>query len=166
MTIQKIIEACESKEEYIWIYYSILFTINIISLIFQNKSNFNFFKYIFSTIIYLFTIPGILALITVLYLLMFQQQNILALNITTYYIPIIFMAINLYIINKRVPLSIIPGFKNIAGLISLISITCILIFILQRTYFGVLFLGSTTQLFVVFFMIFILIKYSFKRVFK
>ena len=99
-------------------------------------------KYIYSVIIYLSSIPGIFIIFTVLYLVVFQHTNLLHLSIYTYFLPILSVFLTLIIIRKSIEFEDIPGFKKISGLFSYIICTFIILLILERLRIFLFFHGS------------------------
>jgi hypothetical protein len=117
-------------------------------------------KFIYSAIIYCSAIPGIFMLFFTGYLVIIQHANMLNLNVLVYVLPILSMAMTLYIIRKSVSFAEIPGFNRIAGLFGIIVSVFFIIFILDRFRIFVVFYGSIWVFCLIWIAIFVLIKIS------
>jgi len=60
----------------------------------------------------------------------------------------------------------LPGFNRLSGLFIMIAIAFGIIFVLQRTYFGVLILGGFTQVLIVFAVLMIILRVAWSRLTK
>mgnify|MGYP003636276172 FL=1 len=149
------------------IYYFILILIlSITCTIIVNKNNISKVKYLMSLLIYAVCVPGILALFLSLYTILFLRTSMLDVSIISYFLPIITMVMVLIILNRKIKISKLPGFTRLSSLIIMISISFIILFILQRSYFGVLILGSFTHLLLVFIIIMVIVKFAWTKFLK
>ncbi len=166
MTIQDLINWF-SQNHYITLgYFAVILIIAILTVVVINKNNIKSLKYVLSAIVYGVTIPGVLAILLMLYALLMQRTNILDVSIVTYFVPIAAMILTLIILNKKIAMSQIPGFGKLSSLLIMISIAFSIVFVLQKTYFGVLFIGGVTQLFVVFIILLLILKVAWSRLTK
>lgn len=163
MTIQDLIDWFNGNHYITLGYFAIIILLTVIVVSIINTNNAKALKYVMSAIVYAVTIPGVLAVILVLYALLMQRSNILNVGIVTYFVPIVAMVITLMILNKKVLMRNIPGFDKLSSLILMIGIAFGIIFILQKTYFGVLFIGGFTQLIMVFAVVLIILKVAWSR---
>lgn len=90
-------------------------------------------KYIYSTIVYLVTIPGLAAVFFNIYLFLFERQPIMETNLMTQILPIAMMIVALFFIKMTVSLVKLPGFKTIPTLMMTISVVLILMWVLDRS---------------------------------
>ncbi len=163
MTIQNLIDWFDQNQYLTLGYFSVILILTIIIVFIVNQNNFKSLKYALSAIVYAVTIPGILAAMLILYGLLMQRTNMLQVSILSYFVPIVAMIVTLIILNKKVPMRSIPGFDKLSGLIIMISIAFGIIFVLQKTYFGVLFFGSIIQLFIVFIILLVILRIAWSR---
>jgi amino acid transporter len=163
MSLQDLINWLDSRHIYVLYYYAIILVSAIICALTVNRNNISTIKYVMSALVYSVAIPGILALFLSLYNILFLHRSMLDVNILSYFLPILAMIIVLFILNRKVKMSQLPGFTKLSSLFIMISIAFILIFILQKTYFGVLILGSFTQLLLVFAVILIVLKIAWAK---
>lgn len=165
MTIQNIIDWFNNHSSLIIVYFLIIFVISLVGLVIINKNNFQKpITYFYCILIYSTTIPGLLSLVLTLYSFFILKTDLLQFNISTYFIPIISMVSILFIIKKTIPLSEIPGFSKLFGLMILILITFIITFIVQRMFFGVLFVGKFYYLILLFFVFLFAIKIAWNKI--
>ncbi len=166
MTIQDLLDWFSQNENLILGYFIaiLIFTIFIILII--NRNNSKNLKYVISALVYAVTIPGILSVMLTLYTIFMLQQNLLEVNIIAYFIPIVAMIVTLIIINKKISMSTIPGFDRLSGLMVMIGISFFIVFVLQKTHFGVLFIGGFSQLLIVFVVLLVILKIAWARISK
>lgn len=90
-------------------------------------------KYFYSTLIYLVCVPGIFAISLSIYLFLFDRGKALDADIYTQILPVIAMVATLLIIRKNVSLDLVPGFRNVSGLMLMIFAVFALMWGLDRT---------------------------------
>ncbi|PKV53101.1 hypothetical protein ATE84_5236 [Aquimarina sp. MAR_2010_214] len=145
----------------------IIIAISLIGLLFVNQKNFTSpITYLYGILVYAVTIPGMLALILVLYSFFFLKTNLLQVDLVTYFAPLISMIITLVIVNKTVPMSRIPGFGRLSGLFIIVLITFIITYVLQRMFFGVFFVGKIQYLVMFFLLLLLGLKIAWNKIMK
>ena len=163
MSIQDLIDFFNNYQYYVLGYFIVILFFSLMANIIVSSKNINTLKYIMSILIYSVTIPGMLALFLLLYNILFLKTNILKVSIISYFAPIIAMIITIVILNQKVKMNRLPGFNKLSSLFVMISIAFGIIFVLQRSYFGVLILGSFTHLIIVFAVLMIILRFSWNR---
>ncbi len=123
-------------------------------------------KYIYSLLVYLTSVPGILSFVLVCYALFFTQQNLLNVNALVYFSPIGFMIVTLALINRKVAFKRIPGFNRLLGLMIMIGVSLIITLAIQKTRIWLVFGGSIFSLFLLAIGIFLLLKLGGRLLFK
>lgn len=167
MTIQQLIDLLGSHPKLILSYFVIIVIISLIGLLFITPNNYSkSIGYIYSVLIYAVAIPGLLSIILLLYNFFFLKANMLSLDLSIYFVPLIAMILTLVIINRTVHTSQIPGFDKLSGLFFLIMITFIITYILQRMFFGVFFIGKIQYLIVFFLALLFGIKVAWGKIMK
>ena len=166
MTIQDLINWFSQNQNFTLGYFGVILILSILTILVVNKNNIKSLKYVLSAIVYAVTIPGVLAILLMLYALLMQRTNILNVSVITYFVPIIAMVITLIILNRKVTMRQIPGFDKLSSLIIMISIAFSIVFVLQKTYFGVLFIGGISQLFIAFVILLLILKVAWSRLTK
>ena len=165
MSIQEIINLLGETPQLILYYFVSLIVISLIGLLLINENNFNSpVKYIYGILVYAITIPGLLAFILLLYNIFFLKANLLLIDFTTYFLPIIAMIIVLTIINKTVEMSKIPWFNKLSGMFIIVLITFFITYLLQKMFFGVFFIGSISSLMGLFLFLLIILKFAWSKI--
>lgn len=90
-------------------------------------------KYLYTALIYLTCVPGIFAITLSAYLLIFENKSALDINIYTQVLPILSMALTLWLITRNVSLDDVPGFGKLSGLLLIILGVLIVFWILDKT---------------------------------
>lgn len=90
-------------------------------------------KYLYSTLIYLVSVPGIFAITLNIYLFVFERQSVFDMDVYTQLLPVVSMIATLLIIRKNVSLDYIPGFDKLGGLVMVIGATLSIMWFLDKT---------------------------------
>ncbi len=90
-------------------------------------------KYFYCAIVYLACVPGIFAITLNLYQFLFERMPVREMNIFTQILPLISMAVSLYLVKKNVSLDQIPGFGKLSALFVVILVVLALMWGLDRT---------------------------------
>jgi hypothetical protein len=164
MTIANFIEWVEAHPNPVFIYMIIIPAAAFIAtMFFEDTANRSPGKYLFSALIYLTCIPGVLAVVLTGYALLMQRTNILDVNILVYFLPIISMALTIAVINRVTKMRDVPGFRRLSGFMLMIGVSFVLVFMLQRMFFGVVFFGTLQSLLLLFVVIFVILKIGWER---
>ena len=91
-------------------------------------------KYLYSILIYLTSVPGIFAVTLNIYLFLFERKSIMDTNLYTQILPVLSMIATILIIKKQVSLDLVPGFDKISGLIIVIASIMALMWIIDKTH--------------------------------
>ena len=167
MSLQDLINWLNLNSQVVIGYYLIILTISFIGLIlFKNKLLSMPVKYFYSVLVYSVSIPGIFSLILTLYSFFILRQNLLNLDLMVYAVPIIGSIIVLTIINKTIKMALIPGFKRLSGLFTLIMIVGFVTYMLQKMFFGILIIGSFKTLIIIFIALLIIVKIAMNKISK
>lgn len=103
-------------------------------------------KYIYSVLVYLVCIPGLLASVLTGYELFFQRADLLNVDIAVYFLPILSMIVTLIFIHKMVNFDNVPGFDRISGLMVMIGCSFAIALIIDKTRIWLLFHGPILML--------------------
>lgn len=90
-------------------------------------------KYLYGTLVYIACFPGIFSLTLNAYLWFVEGRSILDADIFTQLIPVLVMALTLWLISRNVSLDLVPGFDRISGLLALIAVVFTVLWILEKT---------------------------------
>ena len=124
------------------------------------------YKYVYATLIYLVSIPGIFSILLTLYSLFVIRANLLEVNLVIYFVPIIAMVVAILLIKRNVDLDYIPGFDRLIGLFALIAITLIITLLILQTLIWILFRGSMVSLAIIGILLFLGLQWAANRVFQ
>jgi len=166
MTIQELIDWLGNNQNSVLWYFGGILVLTLLLLLIVNRNNFATTRYLMSAVVFAVTIPGILAVLLTLYALLIQRTSILEVNMLAYFVPIVAMALVLFLLNKKVSMSKIPGFDKLSALMLIIGIAFILVFVLQRMFFGIFFVGGFGQLIGVFLVILVVLKFAWSKLTK
>ena len=120
---------------------------------------------IYSTLVYLVTIPGMAAVFFNIYLFLFERQPIMETNLMVQIVPIILMIVALFLIKINVSLRSLPGFGKLSSLILTISVVLALMWVLDKTR---LIMGAFTMVPIqyvalIFIGLFLIVKFAMRR---
>ena len=167
MTVQDFINWFGNNPNVVLSYFCVIVMIALLGLLFVNQSNFKSpINYAYTLLIYAVTIPGLLALILLLYSFFFLKTNLLQLDLIAYFVPLLAMIVTLVIVNRTISMKQIPGFDKLSGLFLMIMITFIITYILQRMFFGVFFVGRFQYLVGFFLLLLIGVRIAWSRIVK
>ncbi|WP_370424538.1 hypothetical protein [Tenacibaculum dicentrarchi] len=167
MTVYDLINILAENSSTILNYYIFLLVIVLLGLLFSNAINFKSpLIYLYTVLIYAVAIPGLLAIILVIYNFFFLRKNLMQLQLVTYYLPIIAMILLFLIIKKTLPLKEIPGFDKLSGLFIILFITFLITYFIQKAIIGVFFIGSFTQLIAIFLVLLVVLKLGWNKFVK
>lgn len=167
MTVQDLINQLSSNSSTILNYYIALLVLALVGMLIVTPKNFKApINYFYTALVYAVAIPGILAIILLVYNFFYLRANLMQLEVLTYYLPIIAMLVLFVIINKTIPLKRIPGFDKISGLFAIIVVTFLITYLIQKIFIGIFFIGSITQLLVIFIVLLVIVKIGWDKVIK
>jgi len=165
MTVQQFLNHVSNDPFYLLLYLGLLpFTALLFLLLAKNEGTKTPWKYAYSVLIYLSCIPGIFAFIFLVYRFVFENQQILNVEIYTQLLPIISMALTIFFIRKNVDLTYIPGFGKLSGLLMMILATFTLMWIFNKTNLLAITFIPIQYILIIFVVLFIAIKVGFDRV--
>jgi len=165
MTIQDIINWFGTNSTLVLIYFGAILLLSLLGLLLVKPKNYKTaVKYFYSLMVYAVCIPGILSFLLLLYNLFFLKANLLQLDIMTTFLPLGATIISLVIINKTVPMSLIPGFGRLSGLFLVIMISFFMTYFIQKMFFGVFFVGRAQYLILFFLALLLLMRFAWKKV--
>jgi hypothetical protein len=123
-------------------------------------------KYVYSVLVYLVSIPGLFSSVLTGYALFFQRANMLNVNLAVYILPIVSMIVTLIFIHKTVNFENVPGFDRISGLMVMIGCSFVIALAIDKTRIWVLFHSPIAGLFVIAAGVFALLKWGTYMLFR
>jgi hypothetical protein len=131
----------------------------------QNAVN-SQWRYVFSGLIYLVSIPGVFSITLLVYQFFFERKSIMDINLVTQLTPIISMICTFYIIKRFVNLNNIPGFNRLGNLVVIIAASIFLLWILEKTRIMIFSFMPLQYLLILFVGILIVIRFAWQRISK
>ena len=121
---------------------------------------------LYTFLIYMTCIPGIFSITLNVYLFLFERQSIMDANIFAQVLPIISMALTLWLIRRNVQFDQIPGFEKLGGLIMILVALISLMWILEKTHIFAVTIVPFHYFIILFVAILVGIRFGWKRMVK
>ncbi len=155
-----------SANPFLVLYYSLAIPIiaGVVTLVAGEDGKESPWKYIYSTLIFLVCIPGVLAFFLNIYLFLFEKQAILDTNLYTQVLPIILMVGTLLIIRSKTAFCDIPGFEKLSGMMLIMSALIVVMWFVDRTHIIAISFIPIHYLLILFVALFFVIKYGAKKI--
>ncbi len=153
MTVAEFLELISNNPFILILYFSTMPFIALLALIFgKGEGHLSPWKYLYTCLVYMVCIPGIFGIAMVLQSLLIERQSFMNLNIYVTLLPLVSMALTLFLIKRNVPLDYVPGFDRITGFMMMIFVCIVFFWALTRIrvlavtyipfhYFLIVFLG-------------------------
>ncbi len=123
-------------------------------------------RYIYSGLIYLCSIPGIFAITLSIYLFFFERRSVMDINIYTQILPILSMVVTLWLIRRNITFESIPGFDRMTSLLTLLLALIGVMWVLDRTRIWAITFVPFHYFIIFFIAILILVRVCWKGMFK
>jgi len=134
MTLKEFFELCTAHPFLIIVFFALIpFTAYVAGLLGKDEGHLSPWKYLYSTLIYLVSVPGIFAITLNIYLFLFERQSVFNVDLYTQVLPIFSMILTLWLIRRNVNLDYIPGFDKLGGLVMIIGGALAIMWILDKT---------------------------------
>lgn len=119
-----------------------------------------------SMLIYMVTIPGMLSVSLIAYSLFFIQQNLLQVDLFSYFLPPVSMFVTLVLIGRKTSIKRLPGMDNMIGLMIILGIVFLILLLLLKTRIWIAFVGPLQTLLIVGFVLFFTLRWGLKKLTK
>ena len=146
MSVQQFFNFLSQHSLLIVLYFVVLLVLAFGFSIRHKKSPSRLNSKLLSVLVFLVSIPGIMATIIVFYSLFFIRLNLLEVNVVLYFLPILSMILTLFVISKNTSLNKLPGFNRLSGLMTLLVLTGFALLLLYKFRFVIGFFGSLQSL--------------------
>ena len=162
MTLQQLLDILSAHPIPVIVYFAALPLACLLLRLFHGRGGGGAapWRYVYTVVIYLVCIPGIFSLFLTLYSLLLLRASILTVNVLSYFLPILSMAVSLLILRRSVAFDDIPGFRRLYGLFLLIFLTFLVLFALDRLRILLLFHASIFLFLGLGIVIFFALKYA------
>jgi hypothetical protein len=133
MTLLEFFNYLGENPVYVLAYFiGIPFTAFLAGTLGKGEGHLTPWKQLYSTLIYLVCVPGILATALSVYFFLFERGSIMNSNVLVQVLPIVSMIFTLILIRKNVDFDHIPGFGKMSSLVTLICAVFVVMYILDR----------------------------------
>lgn len=135
MTLAEFFKLLGDQPAYIILFFTLLpFTALMAGIMGRGDGHLSPWKYLYSCLVYLVSVPAIFAVTLSAYLFLFERRSILQTDVLTQILPIASMVLTLWLISRNVILERIPGFGKLSGLIMMIMATFGIMWFIDRTH--------------------------------
>jgi hypothetical protein len=167
MTLGQFFSSVSSHPEIATFYFVALPSTAFLSNIFsKGESHQTPWKYLYSGLIYLASIPGIFAITLSAYLFLFERQSIMDTNLFTQIFPVLCMMLTLWLVSRNISLQEVPGFDKLGSLIVIITALISMMWILEKTRIIIFSFMPFYQFILLFIAFLIFIRWSWNRLFS
>ena len=134
MTLTEFFEVLSNQPSLVLGYFLLIpFTAFLAGIMGKGEGHLSPWKYLYATLVYLVSVPGIFAITLNIYLFLFERRSIMDTDVYTQVLPIFSMIATLLIIRNNVAYERIPGFGKLSGLMMMIFAVLTLMWGLDRT---------------------------------
>lgn len=135
MTLLELFELLADNPAIILGYFLLVpFTALLAYLLGKDEGHLSPWKYLYSVLVYMVSIPGLFAVILNIYLFLFERRPILETDVYSQILPIFSMVGTLLLIKANVDLDKVPGFDKLTAFLMIVSIVMCIMWILDRTH--------------------------------
>jgi len=135
MTLLELFELFADNPMMILGYFLLIpFTAFLAYILGRHEGHLSPWKYLYTVLIYMVSIPGLFAVILNIYLFLFERRPILETDVYSQILPIFSMVGTLLLIKANVDLEKIPGFEKLTAFLMIVSIVMGIMWILDKTH--------------------------------
>ncbi|WP_064196849.1 MULTISPECIES: hypothetical protein [Emticicia] len=164
MTLRELFQQIGENPNFLLFYFLIIpSSAAIAGILGKDEDHLSPWKYLYATLIYLVSIPGIFAVALNAYFFLFQRGDVMQTDVYLQILPIIVMVLTIFLIRRNVDLSLVPGFDKISGLWFMLFTTMLLMWLLEKIHIVVFSYLPFQYLLVVFAVLFALIYLGWRR---
>ena len=164
MTIKDVFLSISENQNYAIVFFAVIpIFAFLVGLIGGQKDHLAPWKYIYSGLIYLVSIPGIFAVGFNLYLFLFQRRDIMETELLIQVLPIVSMLVTIAIMRNNIKLEFIPGFDKISGLWLMLFATMFFMWLLEKIHIVVFSFLPFQYLLGIFGVLFVIIYFGWRK---
>lgn len=167
MTLRDFFEAASAQPIYIVFYFVMIVVVAVLTgWLAKGEGEDSPWKYLYSALLYLVCVPGILAIGLGIYLFLFERRSIFDINVLLEVVPVISMIATILIIRKNVDVDKIPGFDKLSGLVMMISAALAIMWFVDRVRIVIFSSMPIQYLLLIFVGLLLLIRIGWTRLIK
>lgn len=122
-------------------------------------------KYLYSLLVYITSVPGILVVALGIYLFLFEPGgSIFNMNLLTQALPVLSMILTLAIIKRNVAFASIPGFGKLSSLMILIVAAFVMMYLMNRLHLMVWVMLPAHYFLIVLVILILVLRFALKRI--
>lgn len=122
MTLAEAFQYASDNPSYIVFYFAIVpFAALLAGWMEREEGHLPPWNYLYSALIFMVSIPGILAIGLGVYKWLFERRSIMDTNVLLQILPIASMLLTFFIVKSQVKIDSLPGFHRLSGLVMMIS---------------------------------------------
>ncbi len=122
MTLAEAFQYASDNPSYIVFYFAIVpFAALLAGWMEREEGHLPPWNYLYSALIFMVSIPGILAIGLGVYKWLFERRSIMDTNVLLQILPIASMLLTFFIVKSQVKIDSLPGFYRLSGLVMMIS---------------------------------------------
>lgn len=165
MTLEELFQRLADNPAYILFYFAIIpFAALLAGWLSKGEGHLSPWKYLYSALIFLVSVPGIFAVTLSVYFFLFEKRPILQTDVYTQIVPVLSMVITLLTIKRNVSLDYIPGFDKLSGLITMITASLAIMWFIDRTRIWVVSFVRFEVVIGIFIVLLIVIRFGWKKI--
>lgn len=167
MTLRDFFEAASAQPIYIVFYFIMIVVVALLTgWLAKGEGEDSPWKYLYSTLLYLVCVPGLLAIGLGVYLFLFERRSIFDMNVLLEVVPVISMIATILIVRKNVDVDKIPGFDKLSGLVMMISAALAIMWFVDRVRIVIFSAMPIQYLLFIFIGLLLLIRIGWSRIIK
>jgi hypothetical protein len=164
MTLQELFYRIGQNPDFLFFYFiAIPVTALLLGFMAHGEGHVSPWKFIYATLIYLVSVPGIFAVCLNIYFFLFQRGDILQTDIYLQVLPILVMILTVFLIRRNVDLKLVPGFDKISALWMMMFATFAFMWFIDRMRIVVFSYLPFQYLLGIFVVLFLLIYVAWRR---
>lgn len=134
MTLKHCFDLLATQPTYVLAFFGFIPVIALFfNLLSRKNGHLSPWKYIFSLLIYLVSIPGIFAIALSVYLFLFERRSIMQTDVLVQIVPVLSILATIGIIKAKTSLRYIPGVGKLFGLSMMIATSFAIMWGIDRT---------------------------------
>ncbi|MEM9548954.1 MAG: hypothetical protein AAGA77_23410 [Bacteroidota bacterium] len=164
MTLGEFLKALSDNPSVLcFLYVAVPLTALLASIFGKNEGIRSPWKELYTVLVYVTAIPGIFAITLNVYLFLFERQPILETNIFTQILPILSMALTLWLVRRNISFDDIPGFDKLGGLLLILAAVIIFMWIMEKTHIFAITIIPFSYFILLFIALLVLIRVGWKK---
>ncbi|MEM7573150.1 MAG: hypothetical protein AAF433_09630 [Bacteroidota bacterium] len=165
MTLGEAFQYAHDNPAYIIFYFAIIpFAAMLAGWMEKDEGHLPPWNYLYSCLLYLVAIPGILAVGLSAYIFLFQKGDIMQTNLIMQVLPVVSMLLTFVITKNNVRIDALPGFDKLSGLVMMVAGALAIMWFIDRVRLIVFSYLPIQYLFLILIGLLLVIRYGWRSV--